>query len=168
MQPAFDLAGLPEQVDLRLAQLVAGIDQAKKFLTLREAGVLFILGRKQGPLGGGGGGIQLGSDDVKLLLRELLIEFGDLGLGVQDSEAVAKLELAEHGGLLRVFGLGAGMIGVSQRLACLGLVFPVEEGKLDLHGERAFVRADLGVIDALQLFERVGEGGVAVVLDDER
>ena len=83
IKPGFERAGLAEELDLGLAELEGGVEDGEVFVALGDAGVLLILRGHLRALGIAGAGLKLHAEDIKLLLRELLLQGGDVGLRLQ-------------------------------------------------------------------------------------
>ena len=151
------------------SQLKAGVEQGEVFLPFADVGVLLFF--RCG--GDGRGSLELDGDDLKLLLREELVETSDLGAGLElergsiEAKAAFGEEIAL--GIRIVFGAK----GVSGGLACLRAVAVVEDGdgELDTDAEGVLLEGEnfAHLIPSAEVLLEVGvlDGAVAAVLGAE-
>ena len=79
-EPGFKVAGLAQELNLSLTKLEAGVDDGEIFVALCDAGFLFIFRSHLRAIGVAAAGLQLQTCCVKLFLRELLLESGNVSL----------------------------------------------------------------------------------------
>jgi hypothetical protein len=136
---------LAEKLNLGLVKLECGVDNAKVFVAFVDAGFLFVLRGHLRGVGIAGAGLQLLVKDVELLLRELLLQGGDVYVGVKLVEGVSHAGLAVESLELSGFGVVEGARGFSRRFAGFGAALLVEEREDYLDAEETFVGLDSAV-----------------------
>jgi len=157
---------LAQELNLGLAKLESGVDDGEIFVALCDAGFLFIFRSHLRAIGVAAAGLQLQTCCVKLFLRELLLEYGNVSLRLKFGETVAKARLAIEGIHLRGLRVVEGARRCCRGLARFGAVALIEdrEGYLDAKG--AFIGLDCA-IELLQRGERLSECGVTLILGDQ-
>ncbi len=99
LEPEGELAGLAEQSDLYLKELVGSVEDGEVLFAFGDAGVLLV---SRGHLRATGwGGVELDEKGVELELGVLLVEGCDFGAGLEFEERVL-----EFGGAVAGLKLG--------------------------------------------------------------
>ena len=130
VEPVLHVTESAKKIEAGSAEIESGIECVKELLAFVDAGLLLGGGRKlrrrAGSVGGAVAHFELREDAFQLLVGNLLLEAGDLRLGIQLAQASSEFGDLDVVLALRLLGLGLRAQGVGRGFSGFGVEPNVE------------------------------------------